>query len=239
MSFLLADNFAEPLLCCREDRSDIIIRATRFDLSHYQPSLYQQLGVNKPDKLHGAVARRQAEYLAGRYCAAKALSALGVGDTDVQSGENRVPHWPQEAIGSISHTVGRAVAVSSLGKHCTALGIDCEMLIRSEVTERIYNTIAVPSETTLLEQLSCSKEWFLTLIFSAKESLYKALYPTVGVFFGFDSAEVLGVSNGEYTIALTRDLNKKWRAGQQFEGRYLIDDKVPGSEFVLTLLEVK
>ena len=185
------------------------------------------------------MAKRQAEYLAGRYCAAKTLSALGVTDTDVQSGENRVPYWPQGAIGSISHTAGRAVAVASLENNYTGLGIDCEMLIRPDVAERIYNTIAVPSETALFKQLNWSKEWFLTLIFSAKESLYKALYPTVGVFFGFDSAEILHIGNGKYTIALTRDLNKKWRAGQQFEGRYLIDDKLPGNEFALTLLEVK
>ena len=234
MSFLLADNFAEPL-----KRPGIVIQSTRFDLSHYQPSLYQQLGVNKPDKHQRAVAKRQAEYLAGRYCAAKTLSALGMTNTDVQSGENRVPHWPQGATGSISHTAGRAVAVAGLENSYTGLGIDCEMLIRPDVTERVYGTIAVTSETALLEQLNWSKEWFLTLVFSAKESLYKALHPTVEVFFGFDSAEVLGVGNGEYIIALTRDLNDKWRAGQQFKGRYLMDENVPGSEFALTLLEVK
>ena len=227
-SFLQLDNFTEPL-----PSDGVVLESVRFDLAHYHASLYRELGVAMPEKLKRAVPKRQAEFLAGRYCAARALSAAGCESTEVLSGENRVPAWPANTIGSISHTAGRAMAVASLNERCVGLGIDCETLIRPDVAKRVYDTIAIAADNDLLHQTDWSREWFLTLVFSAKESLYKALYPTVGQFFGFDSAKLLGLQNGEFTIALTRDLNHRWRAGRQFHGRYLLGDKC-----AVTLLEV-
>lgn len=227
--FLKLDNFAEPL---RD--AGVAIESVRFDLAHYDVSLYSQLGIAIPDRVKQAVVKRQAEFLAGRFCAARVLEAAGSKNTEVLSGENRVPTWPVNTIGSISHTSGRAVAAASLDQQSVGLGIDCEMLIRPDVVERIYDTIAQDDDSALMKQGGWSEQWFLTLAFSAKESLYKALYPTVGRFFGFDSAKLLHLQDGEFSIALTRDLNDRWRSGQEFQGRYML-----GDEFAVTLLDVK
>ena len=46
----------------------------------------------------------------------------------------------------------------------------------------------------------------LTLVFSAKESLFKALFPQVQAWMGFDSARVTILDDKTLTLALTRQL---------------------------------
>ena len=46
----------------------------------------------------------------------------------------------------------------------------------------------------------------LTLVFSAKESLFKALFPQVQAWMGFDSARVTMLDDKTLTLALTRQL---------------------------------
>ncbi|MNG03832.1 hypothetical protein D3C84_869280 [compost metagenome] len=41
-----------------------------------------------------------------------------------------------------------------------------------------------------------------SLIFSAKESLFKAAFPFIGHYFGFESARVVGFVRGEQTLIL-------------------------------------
>src|SRR3989338_11284500 len=56
------------------------------------------------------VAKRQAEYLAGRLCAREALQRL-TGTATVQAcGEDRAPQWPVGMVGSITHGSGWAGA---------------------------------------------------------------------------------------------------------------------------------
>ena len=234
MPFLIADAFAQPLA-----HSGVVIESTGFDLTSYRPEFYTQLGVPLPQRVSKAVAKRQAEFLAGRHCAALALKALGSSDLNVKSGENRIPHWPQGFLGSISHTAGKAVAIAARQQDYSGLGIDCESLISDEVCERVYDTIAAPSDTQLLNTLLLNtgywdKARFLTLVFSAKESLFKALYPTVGKYFGFDSARMLSVDANGFSIELTKTLNSRWQSGARFKGRYLV-----GNDYLLTLISVK
>ena len=237
-SFCIADTFAQPLA-----QQGIAIESCIFNLKDYHPDCYWQLGVPLPERVSGAVPKRQAEYLAGRHCAAKALALLGIDNTEVKSGENRIPQWPQGAVGSITHAVdthagsagpvGRAVAVAALAGDYLGVGVDCEMLVANDVAERIYESIAVPEDTELLACSNCSKEWFLTLLFSAKESLFKALYPTVGHYFGFHKARLVEFNQQGFTLALTDDLNNNWRRGMEFSGTYL-----NGDNYLLTLILV-
>jgi enterobactin synthetase component D len=47
-----------------------------------------------------------------------------------------------------------------------------------------------------------------TLIFSAKESLFKALYPTVKSYFGFEHARVHDIGEGYVSLKLNSDFAK-------------------------------
>ena len=64
-----------------------------------------------------------------------------------------------------------------------------------------------------------------TLIFSAKESLFKALYPHVGDYFDFSAAEVVEINGnvGHFTIKLAQQLTSALKEGMTFKGYFDIN----------------
>ena len=148
---------------------------------------------------------RKNEFLLGRLCASKAHQ--------IRSGEellslpinlNRSPEWPTEVIGSITHNqywVGAAVSES---KSLLGIGIDFEVLGRTKMALGRY----IRSTEDLKTHQSLNECELLTIIFSAKESLYKALYPTAKCYFGFDAAAVreINLSSGIFKIDLISEI---------------------------------
>lgn len=128
------------------------------------------LSVTLPTSLRDAVAKRRSEYLAGRLCAALALRSAGLPETVGQAG--RAPVWPTGAVGSISHSDTRVVAVVSRGH--AGLGVDVEPLMTAAAADDIRALILTPAEAAL-RPAGLTVLAFLTLVFSAKEALYKAL----------------------------------------------------------------
>jgi 4'-phosphopantetheinyl transferase EntD len=65
----------------------------------------------------------------------------------------------------------------------------------------------------------CFEDAF-TIIFSAKESLFKALYPSVGYYFDFLDVVVTGICNNtnSFNIMLNVDLTPELRAKTKFKG---------------------
>ncbi|GAB6041857.1 hypothetical protein [Endothiovibrio diazotrophicus] len=64
----------------------------------------------------GAVAKREAEFLAGRLCARCAFALGDFEETAVAEGEGRAQRWSVGAVGSINHTDGAAVAMVARGE---------------------------------------------------------------------------------------------------------------------------
>lgn len=105
---------------------------------------------------------------------------------------------------------------------CAALGIDMEQLI--DAPADVSDLIAQPEELALLAPLGAQRA--LTLLFSAKEALYKALYPEVRQFFDFTAARAAALGDC-LQLHLTVPWGKDWPAGTAvpvrfaFEGRYV------------------
>ena len=64
-----------------------------------------------------------------------------------------------------------------------------------------------------------------SLIFSAKESLFKALYPSVRVYFDFYSAKITAICciTNSFTLTLLEDLTPELRANIEFSGHFIFD----------------
>ena len=123
-----------------------------------------------PDDLISAGPKRRSEFLAGRLCAALALRAAG---QPIAVGRNgRAPTWPPGLAGSITHSDCRAIAVVSLTH--SAIGVDCETIMPEALAIRLHAEILHPQETELRPD-NMPFASFLTVIFSAKEAIYKAL----------------------------------------------------------------
>lgn len=130
-----------------------------------------RLEITLPDDLMTAVPKRRSEYLAGRLCAALALRAAGQA---VHVGRNgRAPVWPAGVAGSISHSDSRAIAVVSLVHR--AVGVDCETVMADDLAQKLRGEIIGNAEAQLCPP-NLPFASFLTLVFSAKEALFKALY---------------------------------------------------------------
>ncbi|QIL91041.1 4'-phosphopantetheinyl transferase superfamily protein [Microbulbifer sp. SH-1] len=176
-----------------------------FDSAGYQATLYAELGIAMPEAIARSVPKRQAEFLAGRYVARLALQDLAPAhyrDMQVGIGEQRNPLWPDGVVGSISHMDRVAVCAVNHRVDMDYLGIDVEALIPARVCREIATIVATRQERELLSNQGLSERVALTLIFSAKESLFKALYPSVRDYFGFEVAEAVELRLEEQTLVL-------------------------------------
>ena len=143
--------------------------------------------------------KRKKEFIAGRLCALEAIKSLSIEPPETISiGANREPLWPSGLCGSISHSKNRAVAVVS--NSLVGVGVDTEESIQLDRLKKIGGQFIGENEQKFLQDSPLNG----TIIFSAKESLFKALYPSVKQFFGFKDAEILQIGSGEFLIRLLR-----------------------------------
>jgi 4'-phosphopantetheinyl transferase EntD len=152
-----------------------------------------------PQALRHAAHKRQREFLAGRWCAKQALQCLGVDSTDIGMAEDRAPIWPDGIVGSITHTAGFAAAAVAWAADITGLGIDSEPIIDPAAVCDIAD-ICMVDEAMLFEAPSghsfCE---FCTFVFSAKEAVFKCLFPLTRKFLEFSDVRITSLDwNREY-----------------------------------------
>ena len=136
----------------------------------------------------GVAEQRTREFRIGRACARRALRRLGLAATSVPSGRAREPIWPPGVVGSISHCKGYAAAAVAWSRDVSSLGIDVERNVA--LAPGIVRRVATPAEQAWLAAApACGLHWPV-LLFSAKESIYKAWYPLTGRFLGFLEVEL-------------------------------------------------
>jgi 4'-phosphopantetheinyl transferase EntD len=179
-----------------------------------------------------AVAKRRAEFLAGRFAAQQALKALGFATTPGRN-EDGSPRWPQAVVGSITHGAGRALCAVAHQAELRSLGIDVERLLSPTAKEELMARICGADERTLMaKELPASEQQVVTFAFSAKESLYKCLYPLMGRFMDFSAARVVAASGaeaggtlrGELLLELAEDWSPEFRQGRRFQAPFLASD---------------
>ncbi|WP_162618354.1 4'-phosphopantetheinyl transferase family protein [Salinicola socius] len=189
-----------------------------------------------PERLRTAAAKRRAEFLAGRLSARHALAELtGSSSTPAQDAE-RLPEWPAGTLGSITHSRGLAAAVVASRPNFQSVGLDAEVVMSAERARRLAPQILVASEQVWFDRLPAERQGdFLTLVFSLKESLFKALYPLVRERFYFPHARLIlwDAETCAVSIELLKTLSPQWPAGTVLRGQVTkIDD------YLLTLIAI-
>jgi enterobactin synthetase component D len=203
-------------------RGAALTQACRFALAGYDDALFARLDIVFPPALARALPKRRAEYLAGRHAAGAALQRLGSPVLQVGSGADGAPCWPAGVVGSITHSGDLAACSVAAASVLRALGIDAEHFPSPAVAGEVAPTIVGDVEQRLLRALPLPLAQGLTLAFSAKESLYKALYPQVGRFFDFSAAELIAVDleRQAFVLRLAEDWARAWPAGSRIEGGF-------------------
>lgn len=198
------------------------IAQCHFSVADYHDDLFSAVGIDLPDHLASAVAKRKAEYLAGRYLARRVLAELGHQDFDLLRGEKREPLWPAGIAGAISHNVDTALCAAKHESGAGGVGIDVETQIPVARAEELWTGIVGEAECQWLRQRPQPFNLLLTLVFSAKESLFKALYPQVRCYFDFLDARIIGLDMQAQTfeLELLTTLTPLCHAGRRFSGRF-------------------
>ncbi len=177
-----------------------------------------------PKQLENASLKRKAEFLVGRYCAAQALRSLGKSNSiHVGINPDRSPAWPEGIVGSITHTNNFAFAAVERRDMCRGIGIDTENIIDEE-SENIKHSILTEKELSLRTKTELEECAFLTLIFSAKESIFKCFNPIIKKYFGFQDVEIvkIGRVNRKFHFRLVSSLNSEFVKGFRYYGRFEI-----------------
>lgn len=199
----------------------VSMRSCNFDPAQLAADDFPRCAIPAPANIQRSVAKRQAEFLAGRLCARAALLDL-TGRPDVPAlGEDRAPIWPAGVTGSISHSHGLASALVADSRQWRSLGLDLEEPLAADRALRLAEEILTEAELQRLQGLSPEQQAErITLTFSIKESLFKALYPLVQKRFYFHDAELLECDGTRARLRLLIELSAEWTVGKELEGWY-------------------
>lgn len=187
-----------------------------FDASTLEP--HDLLWLPHHSRLSHASKKRQVEHLAGRIAAHEALRFHGVTDFVPGIGLHREPCWPPGFTGSITHSGNVALATVVADDHLlrVGLGIDYEEIIAPTVAWDIYDGIIESAERELLAASPLPFNYALTLVFSAKESLFKALFRHVGRYFDFSAASICKIEQKHMIMTLNQPLGP-YQKGNKFK----------------------
>ena len=175
----------------------------------YSDSLFCRYGVEFPSSLVGAAVTRKADFLAGRVAATYALEMIGESNAQVGIGRHRAPQWPSGTVGSITHDGCVAICAAARVSTILALGVDLEphmcqqsvALLKGSVVDREEEEVLCSAALPFLEAL--------TIAFSAKESVFKAVYPHLGRYIDFDEIMLrhIDVREGRLSLSLRQRLS--------------------------------
>ena len=120
----------------------------------------------------------------------EALASLGQAPGPITAGPSREPKWPSGLVGSITHTNGFRAAAVAPQSVVASIGIDAEQ--NEPLPDGIEKLVCVEGELEMLAALTGARpevQWG-RLLFSAKESIYKAWYPLTNRWLGFDDVRL-------------------------------------------------
>ncbi|NUP20303.1 MAG: 4'-phosphopantetheinyl transferase superfamily protein [Streptomyces sp.] len=137
-----------------------------------------------------AVDKRRREFAVVRSCARRAMEKLGVPPQPILPGERGAPGWPAGLVGSMTHCDGYSAAALVRAADLASLGIDAEP--HQKLPDGVLPAVALPAETDRLRRLAEERpgiHWD-RLLFSAKESVYKAWFPLTTKWLDFTEADI-------------------------------------------------
>lgn len=181
-------------------KAAVAVQAVMSDLPAPFPEEAAQLSPN-------AVPKRRAQFRAGRHAAHKAMREIGIAPTAILRGPQGMPIWPDGLVGTISHTDEIAIALVAEQRNVAGLGVDLERADR--FTPQLAKVVLTDAETDAGVDVGAA--------FTAKEAIYKALFPQLRKVVGFQDVEIsLDLANGRFIAKPLYTLSPSFKAGQTF-----------------------
>jgi 4'-phosphopantetheinyl transferase EntD len=140
----------------------------------------------------GVVDARRREFAAVRALARASLSRLGRPPGPILPGAGGAPQWPEAIVGSMTHCTGYAAAAVACATAVCAVGIDAEP--DAALPSGVLDLVATFDERSRLPQRG-DPHWD-RLLFSAKESVYKAWFPLTQTWLDHEDVEIVWSQTG-------------------------------------------
>jgi 4'-phosphopantetheinyl transferase EntD len=131
------------------------------------------------DAVARAVARRRREFFAGRNLARIALQLLGGDSCAIPCNKDRTPLWPSGFKGSISHSEDYVMVALTGSPQILGVGIDIESA--KGVDPELRDIISQDERESSVDE---------TVLFSAKEAVFKAVFPICREFLEFNDVAI-------------------------------------------------
>ncbi len=153
-----------------------------------------------------AVGQRRREFATARACARQALAQLGLPPAPITAGPRGEPQWPAGVVGSITHCAGYRASAVACARDVLSIGLDAEP--DGALPAGVLRRVAAPGEQARLAALAAAQpgvSWD-RLLFSAKESAYKAWFPLAHRWLGFLDASIdIDPDAGTFSVRLLVD----------------------------------
>jgi 4'-phosphopantetheinyl transferase EntD len=167
-----------------------LVRATVSAAEQFGHSTVADLFPEEQAVIARAVPARRNQFTTGRRCARTALAGLGLSPVPIMPGPGGAPQWPAGVVGSITHTAGYAASAVAWAHEVRTIGLDAEP--HDPLPAGVLEMVAHDEERARLAELAAaspSVPWDRVL-FSAKESVYKAWYPLTLQWLEFEDISV-------------------------------------------------
>lgn len=156
------------------------------------------------DAVRHAVAGRQREYLTGRKLVRIGLKSLNISDFALIPNIDRSPRWPEPIVGSITHS--STICAIALGLRANYRGIGIDIQETGIVKSEIWPLFCSSEDLNILESSAeQDRQSLASLIFSAKESYFKARFPLDSTWLDFRDLSII-IRGGRFQIVPARAL---------------------------------
>jgi 4'-phosphopantetheinyl transferase EntD len=183
--------------------------------------------------LDRAVEERAKEFKLGRFCARTALTQLEYAWLPIPVGPSREPIWPDGVAGSITHCNGYVAAAVAHTRAVYALGIDAELNL--PLPEEVVASILTCEEIDAIGELPSVGIYWDRLFFSAKESVFKAWFPSQRSWLDFHECSIR-VTPSSHSFEAQLLLPSRQDAPDELQimhGKYIADERFIATAIVV------
>lgn len=151
-----------------------------------------------------AADERRREFTTVRSCARTALAKLGLPPAPILRGKDGAPIWPAGVVGSMTHCRDYRAAVVALASAICSVGVDAEP--NEPLPPDVIDVVAHDHERAWISCLQATRpevSWD-TLLFSAKESVFKTWYPLNCRWLDFNQISIaVEPAGGTFSVRVT------------------------------------
>lgn len=215
--------------------SGVVVASAFDDIADARPYPKEEASID------GAVEKRRLEFVTARACAREALARLDLPSQAILSGSRGEPLWPEGVVGSITHCEGYRACALARATDLVTIGVDAE--VNEPLPKGVLGDIALPQEQHWIGSLARDTRgvnWD-RLLFSIKESVYKAWFPLARRWLDFEDAVVaIDREGGTFSARLLVPgprVDGKELGG--FHGRWLVRDCLVLAAIALPVGEVE